>query len=358
MAIEDDILGEAVAATEMEIFNAAFGKEGTVLDETGDRSLENMGDGLEGQIEPEDDEGEDDESELEAETGEGEEGSEQVDGKGKAPDKEAAPDPKDAQSQQPEGRVPAGRLREQTEKLKAAETEREALKTQLETERANSRKELDAINAKFDGVLAALQRQQPVQPQTTKAAEPETPPDLFEDPKAFAEYLQKGPQEAIKAIEQRFEEMRIDTSLNVAHAKHGETFSSAYKAFVEAGQRGDAESIAMGKRILASPNPGEALVQWHKRNEVFRRVGDDPTAFEGKIREETKSALMQDPEFRRQLLEELRADATAGDNGRPRTVTRLPRSLNSAAGNGHGIPTDRIGGDGSDQSVFDSVFKT
>ena len=53
---EDDILRDAIRGTEREIFGEAFGNDEPVLDETGDRSLEQMGTGLEGQIEPEEDE--------------------------------------------------------------------------------------------------------------------------------------------------------------------------------------------------------------------------------------------------------------------------------------------------------------
>ena len=50
---ENDILRDAIIGTEKEIFGDAFGKDDITLDETGDRSHEAMGDGLEGQVEPE-----------------------------------------------------------------------------------------------------------------------------------------------------------------------------------------------------------------------------------------------------------------------------------------------------------------
>lgn len=348
MAREADILAEAVAATEMEIFNAAFGKEEAVLDETSDRSLEGMGDGLEGQIEPDEDE-----AEEEGEESESEEESEE--GEGEPEDKAKQPDPKDAKEQQPEGRVPAGRLREQTERAKAAEAERETLKAQLESERTTSRKELDALNAKFDGFVAALQRQQAPQP-VAKTAEPEVPPDLFEDPKAYAEYLNRNLEQKLQDRDRIMNEMRIDTSMQVAHSKHGDTFATAYQALVNL-DRNNPENVTTGQRILAAKNPGEALVEWHKRNEAFRRIGNDPEKYDESIREKTRDDLRNDPEFRKQLIEELRADAATGDRGSPRTITKLPRSLNGAAGNGRNAPNDRLSLEDSDQAIFDSAFK-
>lgn len=351
MPTEASILDAAIAATENEIFGEAFGKEENRLDDTGDRSLEQMGTGLEGQHEPEEEGDESETGEVaETEGSEAEVQQETAKGKGEEPD----PKGKQAVEETPVGRVPAGRLREQTEKARQAESERDALKAQLESEKAASQKRLDELNAKFDGVIAALKQQQPVQPKPEQ--KPDTPPDLFEDPKAFAEYLQKGPQEAIQTIERRLEEMRVNNSMELAHARHGDMFAAAYKAFVEAGQRGDADTIALGQRILKSPNPGESLVQWHKRNEVLRQVGDDPAKYRESVAEETRKQLAADPEFRKQILAELRADAEIGENGKPRTITRMPRSLNGTAGSNIGAPDDRTALDGSESAIFASVF--
>ena len=56
----DSILKDAIIGTEKEVFSEAFGKDDLTLDETGDRSIEGMGDGLEGQHEPDDEEDADD----------------------------------------------------------------------------------------------------------------------------------------------------------------------------------------------------------------------------------------------------------------------------------------------------------
>src|ERR1700743_1312787 len=130
MAIREiDPIGQAIIATEKEIAGAAWGDEEPVLDETGDRTIEEMGEGLEGQHEPDDDETEGEESAEASESEEGEgEADEEAEGEGetekaaKARDKEK-PAEVVADSRD---RVPAKRLREQTERTRAIEAERDA----------------------------------------------------------------------------------------------------------------------------------------------------------------------------------------------------------------------------------------
>lgn len=345
---EVDILGSAMAATENEIFGEAFGKEEMVLDESGDRSVEEMGEGLEGQHEPEgDDEDEGSGSEAEGEEEDAEAEAETV--------AEATTKPKEPVVEPPvqhEGRVPAGRLREQTEKVKAAAAERDALKAEREAEKLAHRKEIEALNAKVDTFLTVLQRQQPAQP-VAKVETPEVP-DLFEDPKAFLEHLNKGFEAKLQERDRRIEDMRIETSMQSAHARHGEAFPLAYQALVNL-DRSNPDNLQTGQRILAAPNPGEALMQWHRRNEAFRRVGENPEKYEESIREKARNDLMKDPDFRKQLLADLQAEAATGDHGTPRTITRLPKSLNGASGNNSGRG-DASYGDDSDSSVFNSAF--
>ena len=73
--------------------------------------------------------------------------------------------------------------------------------------------------------------------------------------------------------------------------------------------------------------------------------------------EETRKALASDPEFRKQLLESLREEASTGDDGRPRNLTRLPASLNRASGGNH-LRSDSADRDDSNAAIFDSVFKS
>src|SRR5262245_10628148 len=106
-----DALDEAIGATEKEIFNEAIDAK-TPAESDGDRSLEAMGTGLEGQLEDEDGEATSDE----ADATEGEvqgEGEQPRDDKGRfaaeKPEPQAKTEPKEARGQQA-GDEPAARV--------------------------------------------------------------------------------------------------------------------------------------------------------------------------------------------------------------------------------------------------------
>lgn len=354
---EMDPLVAAIAETEKEVFGSAFGKEETTLDDSGDRLLEEMGTGLEGQHEPEelgDDEEGDEEGDGEAENEEAGDNAQPRDKDGKFVKPEEKPQPKVEQPKPPEGRVPPGRLREQTEKAKAAEAERDALKTQLAASEANHRKELDALNARLDGVLAAVRQQQPTQPRPATETKADGPPDIFEDPKGYAEYLQRQHVSDLQQRDKALKDMRADMSLQMAHSKYGDVFTKAFEATKALDPR-NPEDRAIAQRIYEAPNPGEALVQWYKRNETLRQVGDDPEKYKEQIAKETREALARDPEFRKLILEELRAEAEAGDGGSPRTIARFPRSLNNVPGSNSQRAESQS--ENSEGGIFRSAFR-
>lgn len=374
MALKEiDALGEAIAATEKEIFGEANDLEDVVLDETQDRSREDMGDGLEGQVEAA---GDDDGSEEDADTEDEADGDDEAadgedrprDDKGRfiaaaeekaddkaKPDAKAKPGDKQpgkgtapSEDGEPSGKVPSSRLREQTERARAAETERDALKGQVAQ-----------LTGKFDLVLRQfdeLRRNPTAQPQPgPKPQGPPKAPDLFEDPQGFVSHLTKGFETQLAERDQRFETLRVDMSMQAAHGRHGELFTKAYDAVMKLDPRNPDNQMTVG-RIWNSPNPGEALVTWHRNAETLQRVGQDPAAYEERIRTETRETLMKDPEFRKQLLEALRAEASGADGGRPRTVTRLPKSLNGTAGGQSAHAPDPRLHDDSDASAFEYAF--
>jgi hypothetical protein len=357
MAVREvDAISNAIIETEREIAGAAWDQEDTELDDqSGDRSLENLGEGLEGQHEAEDDE------DAEGEEAEGETKSE-AEGEGEAEvaaaeaGKVKEVDPKDRQPNQAEaGRVPSGKLREANERARAAEA---ALRDVGE----KSVGEIKALNDKLELALRQIDdlRRAP-RNEPPKPAEPpkaETVPDIFEDPKGFVESITKGFQSELSKRDTQLANQRVETSMAIAHAFHKDTFEKAFEAVNKLDPR-NPEDRSTVQRIYAAPNPGEALVNWHKRNETFARVGNDPAKFEERIREETRQALLKDPEFRKALVAEMRGEAAQpGDDGRPRTTTRLPQSLNRAAGSNVGANrTDQHGSDDSEQSVADAAWR-
>lgn len=348
MAVREiDPIGQAIIATEKEIAGEAWGNEEPVLDETGNRSNEEMGEGLEGQHEPDDDETEGEESEAESEEGEGEAG-EETEGETEAAVQTAE---KDKPADKPQVSIPPRRLREETERATAAEAERDRIKAESATREAEFNRQIAALTARIDAVARPAQ-----QPAAQAETKPTTPPDFFEDPNGFIAHQTKPLLDQITSLQNNMAAQRVETSMALAHTKHGDSFAKAFEAVGKLNPQNQDDRVTV-QRIYASPNPGEALVAWHKRNETLREVGDDPAKFKERIAAETRDALMKDPEFRKTLLEGLRAEASTGDNGRPNTTLRLPKSLNGAVGGNRRAAAEIDQFDGSDQGIAESAWR-
>jgi len=336
----------AIIETEKEIAGSPWGDEETeAFDPSGDRSLEEIGEGLEGQHDAGDELGGDDD-------GEGD-GEDETTGT-TAPEPVAAkpdlkPEPKAGQTepaQEPRGMVPSAKLREANERARLAETRLEEL-ARLQNEKLELA--LREINE--------LKRAPRVEPQQrTEPVVPVKEPDIFEDPQGFVSSLKQTFQGEIAKVTQAVRQQSVALSFELAHVKHQDAFPKAMEA-INRLDVNNPDDRATVQRIYNSPNPGEALVGWHRRNETLARVGNDPAAYEERIRTETRQALMSDPEFRKEMIASLRQDAVTGDNGTARTTTRLPRSLARAAGSNVGSQRVAHGySDDSDQAVADSVW--
>jgi hypothetical protein len=359
---EVDAISDAIVETEKEIAGDAWGNEETsALDETGDRGLEAMGEGLEGQHEQDDDasseEQDAEETDGEAEEGEegedeGEEGEEAETAEGKD---EPKPEAKTETREQPQGRVPAGKLREEAERRRQAEQ-------LLETERAaraEERKNFEALQTQVQTLTQILQGQrQPPQPpgKEEPKTEPEVP-DIFENPRGFVDHIREIVQQAVTPVRSDMKKQAVETSFALAHSTHKDTFANAFQAINKLDPQ-NPDDRATVQRIYNSPNPGEALVQWHKRSTALSRVGDDPDAYERSIEERTRQSLLKDPEFKKQLLAEMRQEAATGQNGSPRTETRLPPSLARRGGSNLGVERgDHDRHDNSEQAVADAAWR-
>lgn len=357
---EDDFLKEAIAGTELEIFGDATGKE---LPSTeggpGDRSVEEMGAGLEGQTEAEETD-----SDLEA-RGEGDAAAEKTgdDDADKGKDATAKKDPetgkfvaktkaeKDAEAKvaeaadktkdQSKARVPLSDLQTERKGRQAAEARVKEIEAERDTERKNAADELKRINQRLDDIAAGRQAA-PKQDQPTAAAKK----DIFEDPDGFVADLRADLK---READQKF----INADFARTAEDKPEKFEAAYKALTSL-DKNDPQARATVKSIWDSPTPGSALLRWHGRQEVQRTVGDDPEAFAEKVRAEEREKLAKDPEFRKQLLVEMQADARASEGGTPRHVARMPKSLNGAAGGQSGGSGAVV--DGSDKGVFADAF--
>lgn len=361
---EVDAISDAIIATEREIAGNAWDLEDTdPADETGDRALESMGDGLEGQHELEDeDDAEGSEEQQGGEESEGEEGEE-----GEAETAEAE-DGKTGEGEQPgaktveqqhQGRVPSSEHRKLREERDAIRTERDGLKTEIEALRAagGNKAEIEALKMQVATLTQMLQpgnRQQQIAPAKEEPAEA---PDIFENPKGFVDHIQKGVRDELNGVMSTMRSNMVSMSFELAHGKHQGLFDEAMTAINKLDPNNPADRQVV-QNIYNSANPGEQLVSWHKRNETFRRVGSDPVAYEERIRNETRQALLNDPEFKKEMLASLRGEAQTGNNGSPRTTTRMPPSLARASGASRaGERVDANASDGSEQAVADAAWR-
>lgn len=350
-AIDDAAISRAIIATDKEIAGAAWDQEDVTHDESGDRTVEQMGEGLEGQHDPDDDDEAEGEDAGDASESEDDEEGEAEPDEVKEPEGEAKPDKKTEGEK--EGRVPSGRVREATERARAAEAERDALKAAADT----SKQEYKSLADKLDLALRQiddLRRTPQKEAKPADAGEPKSP-DFFEDPAGFIAGQTKPLLDTVGQLQQQLAAQRVETSMAIAHSRHGETFAKAFEAVGKLNPQ-NPDDRAIVQRIYSDPSPGEALVAWHKRTETLREVGDDPVKYREKIEKEARERLAQDPEFRKSLIEGLRAEASRGEDGKPNTTVRLPKSLNGAAG-GNRRDADVSVYDDNDQAIAASAWR-
>lgn len=349
---EDRMLKEAISNTESELFRGATDladpQEG---DDEGDKTPEEMGDGLEGQVEAsQDDETDGEEAEGDELKAEGEEGQERdpVTGKFKAKETEVQPE-----AVPPKGRVPVAELLTERKARQTAEERATAVETKAAADIA-------ALNARLDSILLAQQRPAEVKP--VEAAKPEKP-DQFADPEGYERWMRAE-------IRNEFTQQRVESSLADAHETHGDTFVKAYQDLtginitnpadrsVRGLDRQDPIAQATVSRIMAAPNPGRALLQWHNQQQTLREVGTDPAKYRETVKASAREELMKDPEFRKQVLADLKAEASGANGGTPRNITRFPKSLSDASGGSSANRHDAQSLDDSDAGVFADTWKT
>lgn len=375
--VEEQMISDAIKGTETEIFSSAFGKDADddAGNDEGDRSLEEMGEGLEGQVE-ETPAKEPDEADDEADDGDdaGDEALERdpktgqfkpkaETDKDKAGDKPGEKKPA-AADRKPQ--VPPGRLREEADKRRTAEAasaaalaERDAALAKvgaLESNFNTLNKQLsDLMTAIATGKVGGQQQQAPQKQAGEVKSDPR--PDMFADPDGYEAWNERRIARVEQSVTQRIEAQRVEMSMQYAHEKHGEAFDEAYKAITSL-DRNNPRDRQIVQQIWSSPNPGKALMSWHNQVKTLREVGDDPTKYREKVATETRDQLLNDPEFLKQVMEKLRGDAEGtGDGKKPRTVVRLPPSANSARGGGMGQLPDRRPQDNSEAAVFASAFE-
>lgn len=203
-----------------------------------------------------------------------------------------APQPEAEKPAEDGARVPSWRLAEEAERRRGAE---QAL-AELRNEIAQMR----------------WQMQQQSQPQQA----PQEAPDIFADPQGFVNTLQTS-------FDQRLKALQLENSLRFAHFTHGEKFNEAYQDFMN--YVSQTRDQAAYQRVMASSDPGDALVQWYKDKQLQQELGgSDLKTFLEKQREE----WLKDPTVQAKVIEAFKATQ---QQTQPSNLTNLPPSLSKTA---------------------------
>jgi hypothetical protein len=327
-------LNRAVEDTENEIFAEALGED--ELDNDGDTTLEDMGEGLEGEVEETEPEGEDGAEEsdgTEDEDGDGEpEAAEGDDAETETDADEQRDERGRFRGQQDDRRIPPGRLREEANSRRAAEERASTLERQLAE-----------LNGRFSELSARVNAPGPKQ----AMQEPKPKPDMFADPEKYEQWvLEQAEHRAETKLEQRFQSFeqrqqaasaqRVDNALaDAARGSRSFEFGAAYNALTSLDPR-DPQARNVVGRIYNAADPEKALWDWWEQN--------------------------GGPEYRERILEQLtpreqREAQRQGTRpqGQPRHVIRPGRSLpslNAATGSNRQQIADPEMYDGSEESVF------
>lgn len=175
--------------------------------------------------------------------------------------------------------------------------------------------------------------------------EPAARPDPYADPDGF---MQHGVREAVTPIQQQMEQMRDQFSRMLAVQQFGADAVKAAQDEMEREIAANPLARFEAQRIWQSESPYAELVTWHKRRVALKEVGDDPAAFEQRIREKLKS----DPDFVKEVIASARQSAQP-QNGAPAPTVSLPQSLNRTTGNGgQAMPAAAR----SDAEIFKEMF--
>lgn len=112
------------------------------------------------------------------------------------------------------------------------------------------------------------------------------PPDWFQDPDAAL-------RDRLSPIEQAFAQQREQMSQLMAEEKHGrEAVSAAMQAIQDEVARNPAARFEV-QRMMNSPHPYGALVDWHKQRNVLSEIGADPAAYREKVKAEILAEIQK-----------------------------------------------------------------
>lgn len=198
------------------------------------------------------------------------------------------------------GGMPVSAVKGERERRQAAEADAEALRREI---------------AELRGMVQATRQPAP-QPQQEKQ-----PSSIFEDPEAYL-------KDQLNPFQQSLQEIREELWESRATVIHTAEAVDAAKAAADA--LDPASKAALHRHITANGNPFDNLVKWHKQQQTFARVGNDPDAW---LNAEIEKR-MQDPQFLAQAVERARAGVSPTPQTR-QPVTSIPPSLSRLPAGGN-----------------------
>lgn len=144
---------------------------------------------------------------------------------------------------------------------------------------------------------------------------PPNKPDFWENPEAAIEARLK---ESLGPVDQALARQRQEFSEMQAVATHGEDLvNAAYQAIAGLKSSNPQAFAADYQRIISSPHPYGALVQWHKQQQVLSEIGTDPAAYKEKLKKEVLAELNAGKPPGRTMPSNFAAARNAGNRSGP-----------------------------------------
>jgi len=178
----------------------------------------------------------------------------------------------DAEPQADErGTIPIAALHAERNKVKRYTEQVAEFQTKLEQQNAQ-------WEQRFAQMMSAVAPRQ-AQP------EPAPAPEIWDDPNAF---VRSQASELVSPLQQQMQAM----ARQVAEIQfQPDTVAKAVDAFDNATRTGSIDP-EIHRRIMASPNPYAAAVQWHQHTSTMSEIGSDPAAYKAKLAEEIRAQVM------------------------------------------------------------------
>lgn len=156
--------------------------------------------------------------------------------------------------------------------------QREGLTKRYTEQVADFQRKLEEQEAKWQARFDQIMQQRGPMPPPQQPAQT---PDMFADPDGYTKHIER-------AVNERTTQLALDFDLKLARATHKDVFDQAWTSFLGTVKAGD---NALYGEVMNSSSPGEAIVNWYKRDNTLREVGTDPEAYKAKLRAEILAEL-------------------------------------------------------------------